>query len=200
LPIVTALRAAGRGRVAVELDGTPWRTIPLEVAVRAGVSAGVEVDRLRARTLRRELRRSEAVVGAARALRTRERTVQELERGLARQGVRRPERTEAIATLARAGLVDDARVAATRAAALAERGRGDDAIRWELGRLGVGAELVERALAGLPPERERAAALVAGAASGRRAASLLARRGFDADTIEALCGDPAGADDGGTIG
>jgi regulatory protein len=197
---VTALRAAGRGRVAVELDGKLWRTFPLEVAVRAGVTAGVELDRERARTLRRELRRSEAVAGAARALRTRERTVQELERRLAVKGVRRPERAEAIATLARAGLVDDARVASMRAASLAARGRGDALIRWELERLGVAPELVERALAGLPPERKRAEHVVAGAGSAHRAAALLARRGFDADTVEALCGDTAGAEDGGAIG
>lgn len=168
--------------------------------MRAGVTAGAELDRARARCLRRELRRSEAVAGAARALRTRERTVQELERGLARKGVRGPERAEAIATLARAGLVDDARVASTRAASLAARGRGDAVIRWELERLGVAPELVERALAGLPPERERAEQVVAGEASPRRAVALLARRGFDRDTIEALRVDPAGAEDRGAIG
>jgi regulatory protein len=197
---VTALRAAGRGRVAVELDGELWRTIPLEVAVHAGVTSGVELDRARARTLRRALRRSEAVEAAARALRTRERTVQELERGLARKGVRRPERAEAVATLARAGLVDDARAASMRAASLAERGRGDALIRWELERLGVAPELVEQALDALPPERERAERVVASARSARRAAALLARRGFHAETVEALYGDLAGAEDGGAIG
>jgi SOS response regulatory protein OraA/RecX len=200
MPIVTALRASGRGRVAGAPEGWTWRTIPLEVAVRAGVTAGVELDRTRARSLRRELRRSEAVAGAARALRARERTAHELDSALTRKGVRRPERAEAIATLARAGLVDDVRVASARAASLAARGRGDAAIRWELERLGVASELVEHALGGLRPERERAESVVARAGSPRGAGALLARRGFDADTIEALCGAPGGAEDGGTIG
>src|SRR5262245_11985191 len=118
MPTVTALRAAGRGRVAVELDGVPWRTIPLEVAVRAGGASGVVLDRPRLRILRRELRRGEAVARAARALRARDRTAHELDARLARTGVRAPERAQAIATLERAGLVDDPRVAASRAAAL----------------------------------------------------------------------------------
>jgi SOS response regulatory protein OraA/RecX len=196
MPTVTALRAAGRGRVAVELDGAPWRTIPLEVGLRAGVATGVELDRPRLRLLRRELRRSEAVARAARALRARDRTAQELDGRLARTGVRRPEREQAIATLERAGLVDDARVAAARAAALAERGRGDAAIRWELEQRGLAGELVEQALATLPPERERAERVLASARAGPRAAALLARRGFAAETIEAVVPEAAGAHEG----
>jgi SOS response regulatory protein OraA/RecX len=200
MPRVTALRSAGRGRVAVELDGAPWRTIPLEVALRAGVAAGIELDRPRLRVLRGELRRSEAVARAARALRARDRTARELDDRLARTGVRAPDRVQAIATLERAGLVDDERVAAARAAALAERGRGDAAIRWELERVGVAPDVVERALEQLAPEPERAALLFEREGSGPRAAGLLARRGFDADTIEALAPDATGAEEGGEVG
>ena len=39
-PVVTALRARGRGRVAVELDGAPWRTVPLEAVYAAGLAVG----------------------------------------------------------------------------------------------------------------------------------------------------------------
>jgi SOS response regulatory protein OraA/RecX len=197
MPTVTALRAAGRGRVAVELDGAPWRTIPLEVALRAGVASGVVLDRPRLRLLRRELRRADAVARAARALRARDRTAHELDARLARTGVRAPERVQAIATLERAGLVDDARVAASRAASLAARGRGDAAIRWELERLGLPAPLIEDALAELEPERERAVRLVGAVASGSKAAALLARRGFDPDTIELVV--PAGDEQGGEV-
>jgi SOS response regulatory protein OraA/RecX len=197
MPTVTALRAAGRGRVAVELDGAPWRTIPLEVALRAGVATGVVLDRPRLRILRRELRRGEAVARAARALRARDRTAHELDARLARTGVRAPERAQAIATLERAGLVDDPRVASSRAASLAARGRGDAAIRWELEHLGLAAEVVEDALARLEPERERAVRLAASVRSRSQAAALLARRGFDADTIESVV--PVGDEQGGEV-
>lgn len=197
---VTALRAAGRGRVSIELDGIPWRTIPLEVALRAGLVAGAELDRPRARALGRELRRSDALARAARALRSRDRTSSELDDRLARTGVRARERGEAIQTLARSGIVDDERSASSRAAALAQRGRGNAAIRWQLERAGLAPELVERALAQLPPERERAERVAADAGRGRRAAMLLARRGFDPDTIEDLMGGLAGEDAAGTLG
>ena len=52
-PVVTALRARGPGRVAVELDGRPWRVLPLE-AVYAGslaVGAGTADGSSRAETI-----------------------------------------------------------------------------------------------------------------------------------------------------
>ena len=39
---VTALRAGRRARVAVEVDGAPWRTFPLAVVTRAGLVVGLE--------------------------------------------------------------------------------------------------------------------------------------------------------------
>ena len=44
-PRITALRRAGPGRVAVELDGEAWRTVPDGVVVRCSLSAGVVLDR-----------------------------------------------------------------------------------------------------------------------------------------------------------
>jgi regulatory protein len=197
---VTALRAAGGARVLVELDGVPWRTIPLEVALRVGIAAGTELDRARLRLLRRELRSADALGRAARALRSSDRTASELDRRLAKHGVRPRERAAAIETLARAGIVDDARFASGRAAALAARGRGDAAIRWELERAGVTEELAERALAELAPERERAERIAAEAGGGRRAALRLARRGFDPGTIADVLDSEAGADGAGAVG
>jgi SOS response regulatory protein OraA/RecX len=197
---ITALRSRGGGQVVVELDGAPWRTIPLEVALRAGLSPGAELDRARARVLGRELRRADALARAGRALRTRDRTSAELDHRLARTGVRPSERAEAIETLTRAGIVDDARAASHRAAALAERGRGDAAIRWELERAGLAPELIEGALAELPPERERADRVAAEAGRGRRVGPLLARRGFAPETVEDVLGADAGADTAGAVG
>ena len=73
MPVVTALRSAGPGKVAVELDGGCWRTLPLEAVVRAGLVAGGELDGGRARTLARARRRLAALEIAAAALRRHDR-------------------------------------------------------------------------------------------------------------------------------
>lgn len=192
MPKITGLRDEGRGRVGVELDGAPWRTLPLVAVVRAGLRMGRELDRGRARLLRRELRRSAALATAGRALRRRDLPERAVERRLERAGVAPAVRAEALATLARAGLVDDERFAFGRAAALAERGRGDAAIVWELEREGVPPEIAERAIASLDPERERARRVAE--RRGRTAATfrLLARSGFGEDAIE-HAGGPGGA-------
>jgi len=191
---VTALRAAGAGRVAVELDGDRWRTLPLEAVLRAGLDVGRPVDRQRARGLARELRRLEALGVATRALRRRQRSTQELEERLAERGVAPRERERALATLASSGLVDDERFARARAEALAARGSGDALIRDDLERRGVATDAVEHALAALQPERERAAALVARRGPGPRTARYLAARGFDEDAVaEAVAPEAADA-------
>lgn len=185
---VTALRERARGRVTVELDGAPWRTLPADVVVRAGLLVGVEVDRARARTLRRELRRAEALGVAARALRARDRSTAELGARLARAGVAAPVQEDALATLERAGLVDDARFARSRAEALAERGYGDEGIRWDLERHGVGTAIAAEAVAALEPEAERASAIIRSRGAGRATAAFLARRGFAEEAVELAFG------------
>jgi SOS response regulatory protein OraA/RecX len=82
------------------------------------------------------------------------------------------------------GWQDDIRFAHDRARFLAERGRGDDAIRWDLEERGLARDHVEAALAGLDPEQERAAALAERLGGGPRAARALAAKGFSADAIE----------------
>jgi SOS response regulatory protein OraA/RecX len=185
MPVVTALRAAGRGRIAVELDGARWRTLPVEAVASAGLGVGTELDRPRARAVRRALRRSEAVSVAGRALRYRDLSAARLEQRLERARVAPAPRDEALAALARAGLVDDERFAHGRAAALAARGLGDAAIRYDLERERVGAELIESALAELRPETERAEWIVAARGRGPATARFLARRGFCEDAVEA---------------
>ena len=113
-PTVTAVRAAGR-RVAFELDGRPWRTVPLEAAVAARLSPGVGLDRERARDLARALRRHRAEGVVIRAVARREHTRASLAERLARAGVEASGRTEALERAERAGLVDDGRYAAARA-------------------------------------------------------------------------------------
>jgi len=184
MPTVTALRAARRDRVAVELDGVAWRTLPLEAVVCAGLSVGTQLDRGRARVLRRELRRIEALAVSVNALRRRSLSARTLETRLEQRGVASAERAEAIATLERAGLVDDRRFAEGRARMLAERGRGNDAIRWELEQGGIGNDLAEQALTTLEPEAARAERIVARRGGGVATARFLLARGFGEDTVE----------------
>jgi regulatory protein len=123
---------------------------------------------------------------AVRALRTADRSAAELARRLERRGVGEEERAAALERLERLGYVDDARVARSRAAQLAERGSGDALIRDDLERRGLDPDLVADALAALAPERERAARIVAERGVGPRTARYLAARGFDEDALAAL--------------
>jgi len=188
-PVVTALRKAGRDRVAVELDGTPWRVLPAESVVAAGLDAGVSLDRERVRRLRAELRRVEARSAALSALRHRDHTATTLRSRLAAKGVAPIDREAAIVTMERAGLVDDARFAQGRASALAARGAGDLMIQDDLERRGVAPALVDEAIGRLEPELERARRLLAGHPDWRRALRRLAAKGFAEDALEAVVAD-----------
>jgi SOS response regulatory protein OraA/RecX len=184
---VTALDECARDRVRVELDGAPWRELPADAVVRAGLAVGRELDRPALRVLRRELRRSEALARAALALRHGDLSAAALRARLDRASVAPAARDDALATLAAAGLVDDRRFATGRADALARRGWGDAAIGADLERRGVSAELVAAALAALPDEVERARPLMRGrSGSPARTGRFLAGRGFSQETLEAL--------------
>jgi len=185
---VTGLRARPRGRVGVELDGAPWRTLPLEAVVRAGLAVGRELDRAAARRLRRELRQAEALAVAGRSLRARDLSTRRLLERLERASVSPAARDEAVSTLTRAGVVDDARFASARARALAERGYGDNAITADLERQGVPGELWPGALAELQPESERAGRAVQRRGRGADTARFLAGRGFTQEALEAALG------------
>jgi regulatory protein len=185
---VTALRSRRPGRVAVELDGAPWRVLPVDVVVCLGLAAGERLDRARLRALRRELRRHEALAAAAGALRYRDLSSRTLEARLARRSVAPLERAATVETLERAGVVDDARFGAGRARTLAERGWGDAAIRDDLERQALPDELIGPALKALPPETERARALVLRRGGDPGTARWLARKGFGEEAIEAAVG------------
>ena len=182
---VTALHSARGDRVRVELDGTPWRTLPAAALVSARLTVGVELNRARARELAQAIRRAEALSAATRALARRDRSVVGLVEYLARRGVGRKERADAVERLGDLGYLDDARFAVGRARSLAERGYGDDAVRFELEREGVAADRIEAAVAGLAGERERALAVLRGSRTPLAGIRKLAAKGFSADSIEA---------------
>ena len=193
-PQVTALRPERSGRIAVELDGEPWRTVPVDVAAAAGLVVGRELDRPAARELRRALRRFEALASATKPLRYRDASAQRVAQRLEAASVAPAARAEALDVLERAGLVDDARFAERRADALAERGFGDEAIRHDLEQQGVPAELREQAVGTLPAENERARAIVARRGPGAKTARYLAAKGFGEDAVEAALAGSVAAD------
>jgi regulatory protein len=94
-------------------------------------------------------------------------------------------REEALATLARTGLIDDRRFAERRAETLAARGAGDALIAHDLASAGVSHELVADAIDALEPEHERARRIVARRGASAKSARYLAGKGFADDVIRA---------------
>jgi SOS response regulatory protein OraA/RecX len=186
MPIVTGLRERKRGRVAVELDGSPWRVLPADAVVRARLTVGRGLDRPAARELAREVRRAKALAAATRSLAASDRSRRALEQRLLRSGHSAVARDEAIAALDRAGLVDDARLAESRAHLLARRGYGDTAIRADLGRRLIADDVARDAVSALEPERERARRQIGDEGLTRGLLRRLASRGFSPETLAEL--------------
>jgi regulatory protein len=183
---VTSLRERKRGKVEVELDGELWRVLPAGVVVRAELRVGRRLDRESARLLARELRRANALERATRALSARDRSRGELEARLDEAGVSGTAREEALSSLEALGLVDDARVAESRAREMARRGYGDSAIRSDLRLKQISSETVAAAIEELEPEAERALRVVGDKERTPAVLRRLASRGFSRDTLEEL--------------
>jgi regulatory protein len=185
-PRVTALdHDERRDRVRVALDGAYWRTLPAAAVVAARLTVGTELDRGRTRELARARRRVGALDLATRALAQRDRSVSDLGEYLARRGVGRPQRSQALARLTAAGYVDDVGFAYRRADTLSARGYGDEAIQSELERRGIRPDQIELALSSLPDESERALGILRSAPTPFAGVRRLAAKGFSADAIEA---------------
>jgi regulatory protein len=126
-----------------------------------------------------------ALAVAARALARRDFSERGLRERLRRAGVDPAEAEDALGSLLRAGLVNDRRFALSRARSLAERGKGDAAIRYDLVQQGLATDEIEAALVSLDPERERAERVIERRGGGPATARLLAQRGFAEDAVEA---------------
>jgi SOS response regulatory protein OraA/RecX len=183
---VTSLRERKRGKVEVELDGEPWRVLPATVVVRAELRVGRRLDRESARLLARELRRAKALARATRALASRDRSRGELAARLDEAGISETARDDALSSLEAAGLLDDTRVAESRARDLARRGYGDAAIRSDLRIRRISPETITAAVEELEPETERAWQAVEGKERTPKLLRRLASRGFSRDTLEEL--------------
>jgi SOS response regulatory protein OraA/RecX len=171
--------------------------VPDDVVVRCGLCADLELDRPLLRSLRRELRHAEAMAVATRALRRRDVSTKRLNERLARAGVAPPAGRSAVGALLEATVLDDARLAGSRARALAEKGWGDAAIAARLEAEGVDGDDARRAIGALRPEAFRAAEVVARVTDRRKAWTLLARRGFDEAAIESVVGEWTSEPDAG---
>ena len=122
-----------------------------------------------------------------RALSRRELSQVELRARLERAGLDADEAEGVVMRLRELGYQSDERTAQERARVLAARKLGDAAIRADLESRGLGEATVDAAVAGLPPEAERAG-LVATRLSGDKLVRTLQRKGFCADTIEGVVG------------
>jgi regulatory protein len=134
------------------------------------------------------------VQAALRLLRHRDRSSAEIDRELEARGVGEDERVQALATLRRTGIVEDARFAERRAATLAERGAGDALITHDLSAAGIEPDLVEAAVAGLPDEHDRARRIVLRRGATPKTVRYLAQKGFMDDVVReavARAGDEA---------
>lgn len=183
---VTALTDRGRGKVDVALDGAAWRSLPTGAVVRAELRVGRPLDRETARSLAQELRREKALARAARALSSRDRSRGELSARLEQAGIPESAREDALAALESSGLIDDSRVAETRAAELARRGYGDLAIRADLRRRRIASDVAAAAVEALEPETERARRALELHGAEPAVLRRLAARGFSRDTLEEL--------------
>jgi len=130
---------------------------------------------------------------ATKALARRDFSERGLRDRLERAGVDAAEAESVVERLRSEGVLDESRFGANRARALAERGKGDAAIRFDLETQGLPGDVVAAALAALEPERERAERIVAHRGPGPATAKLLAGRGFDEEAIEAAVASSPGA-------
>jgi regulatory protein len=129
---------------------------------------------------------------AFQALRHRGRSTAEIDRYLESRGVCEQERNATLETLERLDLVDDRQYAERRASTLAERGAGNAAIRHDLVRAGLRADIVDEALASIRPEHERAIEVVARRGASAKTGRYLAGKGFAHDVVTSVIAQSAG--------
>jgi len=128
----------------------------------------------------------DAVECALRALRYRDRTGLEIEEHLRARGFSDEDRSQAVETLCRTGLVDDERFAQARASSLAERGEGNALIRAKLAGAGLARELVDDALDAVEPEATRARRIVARRGTSPKTARYLVGKGFSEGVVRSV--------------
>ena len=220
MPLVTALRATRRGRVAVYADGEFLCSVSEAAVARWRLHKGRELRDEDVESLIADASVELALSDAHRLLGHRARSVQELRRRLLAAEHAPPAVESALARLEDDGLLDDAGFARSYVADKRRlAGWGEERIRRGLAEAGVAQEHTEAALAaaaeGEPEGAEVARALAVlrrrtpgvsslDDAARRRAYQLLLRRGFGSGVAYAAIrswsagapADDAGADAG----
>lgn len=193
MPAVSALRAASRGLVEVEVDGAFVVRVSEALVARWRLHTGRSLTESELESLCIAADADRALVNAYRLLAHRSRTVAEMRGRLLEKGHGERAVASALESLVAAGHLDDAAfvrsyVAAKRASA----GWGERRIRQGLARLGVDERLIETALSEAFPSESATLEEAVGIlrkrgvlrppldASRRRAYQLLLRRGFPA--------------------
>lgn len=196
-----------RGHCQVYVDGKLALTAPQRVVASLGLRPGRTLDSEALDEAIVAAKEQEALDWALRKLTSRDRTEQELRRGLAQRRFPQPVIATALDRLRAKGLIDDRRYARdyVRTQSL-RRGIGPAALRAKLVQLGVASSTVDEALAVEMPEevqkniaetvaRKRMPRLRGTRGDERRSRlyAAIARRGFDDDVaaqvVEKLLGD-----------
>jgi len=189
VPVVTALRSARAGRLAVEIDGETAFTVSQSLVARRRLHVDRELDRDELAALARDAGCEAALADAHRLLAHRSRSRRELEDRLAAKGHATEIVERTVEGLEGEGLLDDAAFAA---ALVADKRRlagwGRTRIAAELAKRGVDRRLADAALG--PDDRgeevERALAVLVrrrvddprAERERKRAFDALRRRGF----------------------
>jgi regulatory protein len=202
LPVLTALEPDPRrpGTLRVEVDGTRFGAVPVELASAAGLAVGRAVDA----ELQERLTAAADAEGAfrtlLRALERRAFARADLARRLVRKGHPRPAVDAALDRADALRLLDDAEFARNYVQTRASRGRGPSRLTRDLMAMGVDRAHIDRALAAEWPEgtdrsgmplalaTKRAQQLdhLPKAVKRRRVLAYLARRGFAGRDISDL--------------
>ena len=191
--VVTAVAPRDDQRLAVELDGEPWVILDAVTALRLGLDVDMAIDAATQAEAERLAAEERALRRGARLVGRRSHATGELEGKIARADGPEAARA-AVERLAELGAVDDERHAVLLAERRLAEGWGPLRIRHDLETGGVGAPLVEAAIAALDPDAVEASARRAlGPRTGPEGWRRLAARGFDEDTAERLLGVPPDA-------
>lgn len=207
---ITGITTRKRGRGAnqrhvctIEVDGEAWAELEAETVVKENLRTGQAVDEARLEAIRRADETLKAAWEGRKRTALRPRARRDVGRVLREKGFSRPARTQALDRLEAAGAVDDREVARRHVRRrLREGGWGRERIREEILAQGVGADIAEAVLSeGLADYDERAACRsivekrreryepLTDPRNRRRLEALLARRGFDGETIRAAMGE-----------
>jgi regulatory protein len=151
---VTALEKQRRaGRLNLFLDGAFALAISSEVAARAGLRIGGEIDEAALSSLREEAARADAMSSALRLLSYRPRSDSELRQRLARRGAPSDAIEATVGRLAELKLIDDAAFARSWSASRDRSSpRGRRLLKHELLAKGVGLETAREAVSAVDEE------------------------------------------------